>query len=544
MFAHGTRRALGLGLVCGVFGGVGAGAVGAQVLDETLVPKGQFRLQLHGSFDSWESRFGRAPDGTEGVEQLGDDLTDPATWSLFPGFSDFRSSIRSLTGDAGYDPVLGETRGRVTQDVSTILWGGDLGVFDWLTVGGVIPWTRPRSAIDVAFTPPSDSVVDIGLNPLITSAGETAGFLQSVSDASAGAAALEASACAGGATAACATAQALAQRARDFNASVGTAYGATPFFPFVGSVGGTALMQAAQAFSDDLVAAGLSGLVAMPLATDVVALDDLARVPAMAGSGIGAAPLSTRPGIWALGDIELTARVRVLDNTAPREAADSAETSGGLEYRVLATLRGRLPTGTLPSADVPFDIGTGDGQTDLEVGGVAALRMGPAGLTVGVRGGTQQSVTREMRVARPEDVLAAEWTRASVTWSPGSYIHLDVVPTFHISNGLLLAGEYRYYEKRRDVFELAGMPGDDPRQATLDPVVLALESGVKVHQIGGGLRYDTVTPWVLGLAPRPLEVHVRLLHSVSGSGGQVPKITRVEAGLRLFRHIWGARPER
>jgi hypothetical protein len=42
-----------------------------------------------------------------------------------------------------------------------------------------------------------------------------------------------------------------------------------------------------------------------------------------------------------------------------------------------------------------------------------------------------------------------------------------------------------------------------------------------------------------GEAPRALEVHVRLLSTIAGSGGQVPKTTRVETGIRLFRRVWG-----
>lgn len=66
-----------------------------------------------------------------------------------------------------------------------------------------------------------------------------------------------------------------------------------------------------------------------------------------------------------------------------------------------------------------------------------------------------------------------------------------------------------------------------------------MESGVKVHQIGGGLRYDTVSPWLLGETRYPMEVHVRMLQSIAGGGGQTPKSLKVEAGLRLFRRFWG-----
>jgi hypothetical protein len=66
-----------------------------------------------------------------------------------------------------------------------------------------------------------------------------------------------------------------------------------------------------------------------------------------------------------------------------------------------------------------------------------------------------------------------------------------------------------------------------------------LESGMKAHTVGAGIRYDTVEPWRRGETAHPMELHLRWLTTIRGSGGQTPKTTRVEAGLRLFRRFWG-----
>ena len=124
-------------------------------------------------------------------------------------------------------------------------------------------------------------------------------------------------------------------------------------------------------------------------------------------------------------------------------------------------------------------------------------------------------------------------TRREVTFDPGFYVIFGAAPIFHITDGLTLHGEYRFYHKGRDQFELVSA---DP---SLDPTVLEIESGMKQHQAGAGLRYDSVSPWREGAEGFPLEIHLRLLHTFEGSGGQTPQATRVEAGLRIFKRFWG-----
>ena len=129
-------------------------------------------------------------------------------------------------------------------------------------------------------------------------------------------------------------------------------------------------------------------------------------------------------------------------------------------------------------------------------------------------------------------------TRALLRFTPGSYLGLEVVPILRLTDELSLTGHARYFEKRRDTYELL-----DPA-LPLDPSVLSVESGVKLTQVGGGLRYSTVEPWAAGEAPRPLELHIRVVHSMRGGGGHTPVSTRAEAGIRLFRRIWGPEPGR
>src|SRR5690348_13523666 len=61
-----------------------ASDVGAQVLDDALVPRGLARVEVSPVYTSWDSRFGRLPDGSNRREHLGDDLTSTTAQSIFP----------------------------------------------------------------------------------------------------------------------------------------------------------------------------------------------------------------------------------------------------------------------------------------------------------------------------------------------------------------------------------------------------------------------------------------------------------------------------
>lgn len=531
-----------------------------------MVPRGRVRLQVAGIFESWNRRFGRLPDGSSTTELLGSDLSDPTGLGLYPGMGQLESAVRDITGDGTYEPVLGPTNGQITQDLTTIDWAVEIGVFDWLTIGGVLPWVRPRTEVDLFFTPDTING-NLGLSPLITDATAASGFLSATASATTSSQAAADAECAGEITAPCSTAQALAQRAREFDAAARLLYGATPLFPLTGSASGTALTAEAQQLSDDLVAAGLPGLPAMTLATAMPTVDDLVGLPAATGSGIEATALRTRPGIYTAGDLRLSARLRLLDNLTPRldgrvagsgsdprgdaaragasvPAGVSDEPAGGrsdrrptMQYQLTASYLVRLPTGTRPNPNILLDVGTGDRQLDHEMGVTGSLLFADrVGLSAGGRYGVQSSTTVTRRVAAPEEIFAPSSTIAELTWQPGRYVAAGVAPVVRLGGALTLFGEYRYFEKARDEFSLAS---PDP---ALNPVVLELESGVKVHQVGGGLRYDTVSRWLRGETSVPMEVHVRLIQSIAGGGGQTPKSLKVEAGLRLFRRFWGPEP--
>ena len=474
------------------------GSAAAQVLDETMVPRGQLRLQAHPTFSAWDSRFGRAADGTEREEELASDLTDSMGVALFPGIRTMADLLEGVSGTTGYAPGIGATAGRMTQNVTRIDFGGHLGVFDWLTIGVVVPWMRTRSAVDVAFRPDSLTAT-LGINPTLTDPAAVSGYLGALGSAAASADAYAASACAGGPSATCTSAQALASRATGFRDTFQGAYAASPFFPLAGTPMATALAQAAASLDVDLTAAGLSGIILpVAVASQLVTNESFRELPVTAGAGIEGSRLAPRTSLWQTGDVEVSALLRLL------ELHDSSPETGAQPIaRLVAGFVVRLPTGIPEDPDVFLDLGHGDGQTDLEGRLSGWVRLGRLSLAAGGRYGVQRETTVTKRIAAPEVPMPPLSTRAEATWRPGSYLGIDVAPSLRLTEELWLVGEYRYFQKDRDELELL-QPG-----LGLDPMILTAESGVKAHRIGGGLRFGTVEKWAAGRAPTPFELHLR-----------------------------------
>ena len=512
--------------------------VSAQVSDDTLVPRGHLRLQSTTSFTAWNSRFGERLEGgalVSGEETLGSDLTDESGTGLFPAIADLEEHLRALSGDGAYSGVLGATSARVGQDVTRVDLGAHFGVFDWLTVGVVVPLMKTHTTVEVAVSQIGGGS-DLGINPTIAESSAVQSFLDALSAAHSSSLARAATLCsvdpAGGA---CSAAESLAGRVASFSSSSAGAYSASAFFPMQGSVIAQALADAAAALDVDLADAGLGGIGAtMTFATELLTGESLADAPSTPAFGINGTALRGLTSLWTIGDVELSALGRILEG----EVRDSGSVAPRLSYSLAAGALVRLGTGLVDADDAFLDLGTGDGQMDVEARVVGFLGVGShVGVHVGLQYGVQQAMSLLRRVAPPELVMPPIHTLRAVRWSPGSYFTLNIEPVWRLSPGLSALASYSLYSKGLDSYSILGeeLEGSIP----VDITDLERESGVTVHRAGFGLRYSTLEPWRTGEASRPLELHFRVMSSIAGSGGHTPVASRVEFGIRLFRGILG-----
>jgi hypothetical protein len=529
------RRTLALALVILA---LPVGDAVAQVSDDTLVPRGRLRLQSTTSFMAWNSRFGERMEGgavVSGEESLASDLTDEVGTGLFPAIADLEKHLRALSGDGTYSGVLGATSAHVGQDVTRVDLGAHVGVFDWLTVGVVVPLVKTHTTVEVAVRQTGEES-DLGINPTIGASAAVQSFLDGLSAAHLSSLAQATTLCsADPASDACSAAESLASRVGSFSTSSQSAYVSSGFFPMQGSAIAQSLVDQTAALDGELSDAGLGGIGApMAFATELLTGEALADAPTTPEFGINGTALRGLTSLWTVGDVELSALARVLEG----EVRDSGEVAPRLTYSLAAGVMGRLGTGSVDKDDAFLDLGTGDGQMDIEARLVGFLGVGGrVGVHIGVQYGVQQAVSLLRRVAPRDVVMAPAHTIRAVRWTPGSYLGLNVEPAWRLSPELSALASYGLYSKGRDSYSL--LAEEPVGSIPVDVADLERESGMTVHRAGIGLRYSTVDSWRTGVAASPLELHLRVMSSIAGSGGHTPVATRVEFGVRLFRGIWG-----
>ena len=125
-----------------------------------------------------DTRFGERTEGgtlIDEEEPLGFDFSDAAVGTrLFPGLEALERNLETATGGPVAPLVLGSTRAVVTRDAVWLPIRVDLGVFDWLSVGGMVPFSRRRA--EVAWTFRGDGA-NAGLTPSVSDPSAVGDFL-------------------------------------------------------------------------------------------------------------------------------------------------------------------------------------------------------------------------------------------------------------------------------------------------------------------------------------------------------------------------------
>jgi hypothetical protein len=189
-------------------------------------------------------------------------------------------------------------------------------------------------------------------------------------------------------------------------------------------------------------------------------------------------------------------------------------------YAAAAQLVVRLPTGHQDSPNDPFDIATGDHQTDLEARLTGELTLWRRlWLNIAIRGARQMAGERERRVGPADQLFLPATTLARLRWDPGDYVALDVAPMYRFSRHFAAGMTVGYYTQAHDRYAFLS-PQDSVTLATRigAPVSVAvLEPGTAIRRARLGLA-------VTYSGPR-LEGGFSLERTVSGAGGLVPVAT-------------------
>ena len=487
-----------------------------------LVPRGTLRLDARGLYASYAD------------ERLTSALTGPAGTGVFPFLARTKSVVGSMVGEP-WTLTLGSMQTVAEKGSARVPIALDVGVFDWLTVGAVVPLAGSDTEFSLYFSADS-AAANTGFNPVLDGEVPVTVFMNGLQSAIADYSAYREATCEmDPSSPECAGATRVLREASDFEGSATLLYGEM-FAPLAWSAAGEALQARLAALSEAFAVAGVTAPATIPLSTTPVAFEDLQSFITDPRYGIAASHgLARWRSVWQLGDVELRADARL------------AET-GGTEssYRVVAGAGAllRLPTGSQDDPANFLDIGSGDAQWDVELRGWMNGRWPRGfGLWVDVRYGIQVGGGSERRVFDPEAPFAPLSTQARLDWDPGDYQIVELSPWFRISEGLSALAGYRLFRKGEDSFALRPQVDPDPAAATPatppDPSVLVPGTGYSASHLLLGMVYNRSAADQGGTPGAPLEIRVVYRQVVGGSNGDVPREASLEVGFRLFRRIWG-----
>ena len=504
-----------------------------QITDGVLSPAGRLSIEVLPSFQMWDHRFGVHDEGglsVTGSEPLGFDLENEPILPI----RDLEQSLRAALADPSLTLVLGSARALVSRERTRISFGLALGVFDWLTIGADVPLVKART--EIAFDFRTLEGANLGTNPRLLGDGRVTAFLGTLDASRSALQAHVSQQCPGGTE--CGELTDLLDRYATFAGDLTTAYADSPVFLTGGSAGGIALEQRLASFRAevDQRAPGIAMPGGAPLAN--VPLDQSSLTQLLVNPAAGFLlinPLNTAAGLWRLGDIGVSASFRLLES-APR---DSAGAPAPFRYQVGGQALIRLPTGLVDNPDVPLDLGTGDGQMDLEVSGFMDLRWKRTGLRGEARYGVQRPTDLVRRVAPPEVTMAPFDTRTFVRWTPGNYTEIEVAPRWHMTDEFAVGALYRRASRVQDSYQLLTAAAS-PSASASD---LERETKETLHELGLGLVFSTLATWREGRTGSPFEARMAVRGAVSGGGGAVPDGIRMELSVRVFWRLWGSDPE-
>jgi hypothetical protein len=514
----------------------------AQVDDVTPLRSGTLRVGLTPDWSRWDQRFGR---GTPGLpagsrEPLAVDFsTDSLGVAQLPFLGGSQDRLRQLTGLSGYNFNLGRARLTLNASWRTIPLTLEYALSSRLVVGASIPIVRARMEA-VLQAHDSTRPGNVGLNPALLSPGSWDAFRGQV-DAALAALLDQAN---NGPDALRPQAQAtllaiqpllcglytLAAGNAELPASLcydNSGPGFSAVLPMDTTQAGQALanllMQARTDYNATAAAYQGQGITlpafdaAFTLPSGHLDSTDLRNL-VLSRRGPLAGDSLTTVVRTRLGDIETGAWYQLVDR--PR-------------FRTRLSLLIRWPTGWVDSPNSFIDLGTGDGQLDLELGMRNDVVLGDRFLVhLGGSYGMQFPHRLERRVAPASLFLPPAASLALLERDPGDYVVLNVTPRWRLDDAFSLGIGYNFY--RRGTTRHSYVDPSDEARIGLAASVLDEETGVTATRISAGVTFSTLARHAQGHTRVPYTVTASFTRTFHGDGGNVPDLSAFNLSLKAY----------
>lgn len=492
-------------------------------------PAGVLRIELGGGFfptDQLRVDGARQPLGS----RLGYATLDAAAT---PMVGHAEAALARVLGRAAAPLTLGSVSAIAEQQRGVATLGLAVGITHRLTFSATVPIVSTRTQLQLRTSATGASA---GLNPADAALGTSAGIAQTEAFFAAFDEAL--TALSGRITSGAITNPtqlALAQQTlgegttlRDglFTLLADPVRGSA-VLPTGSSADGTALLAAISALDatlgGPLGGRTISATPALP-ATVLTATDLDALIAAPTGFGI-TEPEEIPP--VGLGDVELGLTAELLRRGNPGDAGWL-----GLWARAGA----RLSTGTAPRPGYLLDQGSGDGQPDVEVGGIVEVGRG----RFGVRGSAlltmQLAGTADERPGTRDQLLRPARVTALLSRNPGDLFTLTAQPFYRIVPHLALTALVQYQRRGADALAWA-----DPGQAIagLDLASLVQGTGANAMRVGLGLSFVHDGVNREGIRKMPVEAGFSIERTVGSSAGVVPMPLTSRMVIRIYKPVSG-----
>jgi hypothetical protein len=486
------------------------------------VPAGVVRVDLDGSMDIWDHRW---RDGTR--EPLATGLSSPALGSdVLPNLADADARIGRITGLSGYRLNLGVLASDAQSEDTRGYLGAAIGITRAITIFGRIPLVRVRTEIHYDVQP--SATADAGVNPGSSSQ------LTFFDEFNTSLASLSARITAGdfdGDPALKARAQSTLAAGTalqtDLFGLLADPNTASPYVPVATSAAGQAITATVASLQTTLATDfGISGFTTGPaLPTALTTTDDfLAVLRDPAG------PLGLRPGSSKLtfrGDAEAGLALTLVDHW------DRGRSRGGFRTAVEGLVR--FPTGQLARPDRVLGLGTGDGQTDVELRATTDLGAGRWGLRAEGTYNRQLAADYVLRVAPPTQPLAGIDLLSAVHRDPGDITSLAVRPFYRLAPTLALQGSATYWSRGEDKVSYLTAADEIPG---VDASVLAQDSKATATTLGFGITYSNSGALRPGGRGLPVDASWSYERVVRTTGGIVPDRHAMRARFRVYFQLF------
>jgi hypothetical protein len=513
----------------------GGQMVSPTMSDATVVARGSLRLRGQIEWTRYDAIFGP---GGKGTLPIGSALSTALDVVALPLLEQAQLAVQTMTGTPSLQLNVGTLTTTADSRIATVPVSLEYGLTSRITLGVMVPLIDTRTVVTTQLNGRKDSSANVGVNPAgVLVNGTGAAFAangQVTSGLSSATAALVARlrACTPSSTsnvcnAGRADAQALVADASSFTAAATDLYGISatqPGAPFIPLAGGPIqqaidahLAAIRSAFTSDSIPSGNGALVG---AKGFGANTQLQQLVNDAQFGIGLDSIGTTEQL-SVGDIELSLTAQLFNSF-------SDSLSGGLKWRGAFEGVVRLGTGHRARENRPFDIGTGDGQTDLEVRGAVDLLVRDRVLTTVAGTYTQQlgSVAFQRLPSSPEFIFALD-DPVSGTIKPGNMAALRVNPRLLLTRGLMVGGLFMVTHRGADQTQVTGGSSSDA----------AFGNPNSANTWAGGLTIsysNLATQSGTGNARFPAEVQFSHLETLGATAIGPEKASRDAIEVRLY----------